>query len=110
MIGFVLLCRPLEELLSHHSGARRDHVGKLRDFGELVSAENEMKCWDFLDTRCSLLLKAYPQTSQVSAHTPHVDLQTQWINPLTQLRLSHAYRTSHGMKPVSSCPTLWMYM
>ena len=93
MIGFVLLCRPLEELLSHHSGARRDHVGKLRDFGELVSAENEMKCWDFLDTRCSLLLKAYPQTSQVSARTPRVNPQTPRvnqattrINPLTQLR------------------------
>ena len=51
------------EVLDYHSGSKRGCVGRLRDFGEVVTGSNELLCWNFLDVRCRLLLKAYPDDS-----------------------------------------------
>ena len=51
-------------MLDYHSGSKRSSTGRLRDFGEVVTGSNELLCWNFLDVRCRLLLKAYPDESQ----------------------------------------------
>ena len=45
----------------------REEVSKLRDFGEMVSGDNEEKAWAFLATRTYLLLRAYPTSPEVKS-------------------------------------------
>ena len=37
----------------------------LRDFGMSISKANERKAWQYIETRASLLLRAYPTTAEV---------------------------------------------
>jgi len=43
-----------------------DRQQQLKNFSVLVSLENEIKCWSFLETRAQLLLKTYPTTIHVN--------------------------------------------
>ena len=65
----VISFRFAAELVSGEDEDRQeddDLIETLKNADAMVSKDNEMKAWSFLETRTALLLKAYPTTLEVS--------------------------------------------
>jgi len=62
VLAFLRIFNMTEEELDQFNEGKSSERMLLRDYGERVSPANEVKVWEFLETRIVLLLRGYPNT------------------------------------------------